>query len=161
MSFGSFSLRELTCMHCVSDAVNTQGFVWKFFFLCAIYKFSFIHSFIKTAIDTTISSHVPVRNTLGGVAAMTQSAHLTGCCCGIMITAHVVMLWTTSHTADIPNERTLVFQQFCLYRGECARARARVCVCVCVCVWNVLCALQTYRRHFHDFSICCWQRLMT
>ena len=30
---------------CVSGAVNTQGFVWKFF-LCAIYKFSFIHSFI-------------------------------------------------------------------------------------------------------------------
>ena len=29
---------------CVSGAVNTQGFVWKFF-LCAIYKFSFIHSF--------------------------------------------------------------------------------------------------------------------
>ena len=27
-------------------AVNTQGFVWKFF-LCAIYKFSFIHSFNK------------------------------------------------------------------------------------------------------------------
>ena len=26
----------------VSGAVNTQGFVWKFF-LCAIYKFSFIH----------------------------------------------------------------------------------------------------------------------
>ena len=29
---------------CVFGAVNTQGFVWKF--LCAIYKFSFIHSFI-------------------------------------------------------------------------------------------------------------------
>ena len=28
MSFGSFSLRELTS---VSGAVNTQGFVWKFF----------------------------------------------------------------------------------------------------------------------------------
>ena len=28
---------------CVSGAVNTQGFVWKF--LCAIYEFSFIHSF--------------------------------------------------------------------------------------------------------------------
>ena len=32
VSFGSFSLRELTCMHmCVSGAVNTQGFVWTFF----------------------------------------------------------------------------------------------------------------------------------
>ena len=30
---------------CVSGAVNTQGFVWKFFM--AIYKFSFIHSFIQ------------------------------------------------------------------------------------------------------------------
>ena len=42
--FGSFSLWEPTCMHCVylRDAVNTQGFVWKF--LCAIYTFSFIHS---------------------------------------------------------------------------------------------------------------------
>ena len=29
---------------CVAGAVNTQGFVWKFF-LSAIYKFSFIHSF--------------------------------------------------------------------------------------------------------------------
>ena len=27
---------------CVSGAVNTQGFVWKFF-IRAIYKFSFIH----------------------------------------------------------------------------------------------------------------------
>ena len=32
---------------CVSGAVNTQGFVWKFF-LCAIYKFSFIHSFTES-----------------------------------------------------------------------------------------------------------------
>ena len=31
---------------------------------------------IKTAIDTTISSHVHVIHTLGGVAAMTQRAHL-------------------------------------------------------------------------------------
>ena len=29
---------------CVSGAVNTQGFVWKFF-LCAIYKCSFIQMF--------------------------------------------------------------------------------------------------------------------
>ena len=28
-----------------TGTVNMQGFVWKF--LCAIYKFSFIHSFIK------------------------------------------------------------------------------------------------------------------
>ena len=27
---------------CVSGAVNAQGLVWKFF-LCAVYKFSFIH----------------------------------------------------------------------------------------------------------------------
>ena len=32
---------------CVSGAVNTLGCVWKFF-LCAIYKFSFIHSFRQT-----------------------------------------------------------------------------------------------------------------
>ena len=47
---------------------------------------------IKTAIDTTIISHVPVRHTLGGVAAMTQRAHLTGWHCGIVITAHLVIL---------------------------------------------------------------------
>ena len=34
---------------CVSGAVNTQGFAWKFF-LCAIYKFSLIHSFRCTVI---------------------------------------------------------------------------------------------------------------
>ena len=31
---------------CVSGAVNTQGFMWKF--LCAIYTFLFIHSFIHS-----------------------------------------------------------------------------------------------------------------
>ena len=36
-----FSLRELTCMHCVFGAGSTQGFVWKF--LCAIYIH--VHSF--------------------------------------------------------------------------------------------------------------------
>ena len=35
---------------CVSGAVNTQSFVWKFF-LCAIYKFSFIHSTPRDAAD--------------------------------------------------------------------------------------------------------------
>ena len=35
-------------MHCVYLALLTHGFVWKFF-LCALYKFLFIHSFkIKT-----------------------------------------------------------------------------------------------------------------
>ena len=33
---------------CVSGAVNTQGFMWKF--LCAIYTFLFIHSFIHTSL---------------------------------------------------------------------------------------------------------------
>ena len=46
MSFGSVSFGELTCMHGVY-LVNTQGFVWKFF-LCAIYKCSFVHSFIHS-----------------------------------------------------------------------------------------------------------------
>ena len=32
VSFAVFSLRQLTCMHCVSGAVITQGFVWKCFF---------------------------------------------------------------------------------------------------------------------------------
>ena len=40
---------------CVSGAVNTQGFVWKF--LCAIQKFSFIHitmEFLCSAIGIII-----------------------------------------------------------------------------------------------------------
>ena len=44
-SFGSFSSVARAYMYalCVSGAVNTQGFVWKFF-MRMIYKFSFIHS---------------------------------------------------------------------------------------------------------------------
>ena len=45
MSFGSFSLRELTCMHCVYLALWTRKVLCGSF-LCAIYKFSFIHSSI-------------------------------------------------------------------------------------------------------------------
>ena len=45
MSFGSFSLRELTCMHCVYLALCTRKVLCGSF-LCAIYKFSFIRSFI-------------------------------------------------------------------------------------------------------------------
>ena len=36
-------------------AVNTQGFVWKFF-LCAIYKFSFIHSLSPRSCSPTRSA---------------------------------------------------------------------------------------------------------
>ena len=43
MSFGSFSLRELTCMHCVYLALWTRKVLCGRF-LCAIDKFSFIHS---------------------------------------------------------------------------------------------------------------------
>ena len=35
---------------CVSGAVNTQSFVWKFF-MRYIYKFSFIHSHITLKVD--------------------------------------------------------------------------------------------------------------
>ena len=35
---------------CVYGAVNTQGFVWKF--LCAINKFSFIHSKVRAVRST-------------------------------------------------------------------------------------------------------------
>ena len=45
VSFGSFSLREFTCMHCVYLALWTRKVLCGSF-LCAIYKFSFIHSFI-------------------------------------------------------------------------------------------------------------------
>ena len=45
MSFGSFSLRELAYMHCVYLALWTRKVLCGRF-LCAIYKFSFIHSFI-------------------------------------------------------------------------------------------------------------------
>ena len=38
---------------CVSGTVNTQGFVWKFF-LCAIYKFSFIHSYVYNRALVTV-----------------------------------------------------------------------------------------------------------
>ena len=48
MSFGSFSLRELTCMHCVYLALWTRKVLCGSF-LCAIYKFSFIHSFISSS----------------------------------------------------------------------------------------------------------------
>ena len=44
MSFGSFSLRGITCMHCVYLALWTRKVLCGSFFLCAIYKFSFIHS---------------------------------------------------------------------------------------------------------------------
>ena len=40
---------------CVSGAVNTQGFVWKFF-LCAIYKFSFIHSALLLTLHTGVKT---------------------------------------------------------------------------------------------------------
>ena len=43
--FGSFSLQELTCMHCVYLALSTRKVLCGSI-LCAIYKFSFIHSFI-------------------------------------------------------------------------------------------------------------------
>ena len=42
VSFGSFSLRELTCMHCVYLALWTRKVLCGSF-LCTIYKFSFIH----------------------------------------------------------------------------------------------------------------------
>ena len=39
-------------MHCVSlhGAVNTQGFVWKFFYALYVHFHSFIHSFINIII---------------------------------------------------------------------------------------------------------------
>ena len=43
----SFSLWELTCMHCVYLALWTRKVLCGSF-LCAIYKFSFIHSFIQS-----------------------------------------------------------------------------------------------------------------
>ena len=57
MSFGSFSLQELTCMHCVLACKSLHVCtvcIWRCeharfcveVFLCAIYTFSFIHSFI-------------------------------------------------------------------------------------------------------------------
>ena len=47
VSFGSFSLRELTCMHCMYLAPWTRKVLCGSF-LCAIYKFSFIYfSFIQ------------------------------------------------------------------------------------------------------------------
>ena len=36
---------------CVYGAVNTQGFVWKFF-LCAMNKFSFIHLKVRAVRST-------------------------------------------------------------------------------------------------------------
>ena len=48
VSFGSFSLRELTCMHRVYLALWTRKVLCGSF-LCAIYKFSFIHSFIHSS----------------------------------------------------------------------------------------------------------------
>ena len=54
MSFGSFSFaRSYMYVPCVSSAVNTQSFVWKFF--SSIYKFSFIHLYtlcVSSAVNT-------------------------------------------------------------------------------------------------------------
>ena len=47
VSFGSFSLRELTCMHCVSLALWTHKVLCGSL-LCALYKFSFIQGLLGT-----------------------------------------------------------------------------------------------------------------
>ena len=46
---------------CVSSAVNTQGFVWKF--LCVIYLFIFIHSFIQSFIQSIVMCLLTLSNT--------------------------------------------------------------------------------------------------
>ena len=43
-SFGSFSLRELTCMLCVYLVLWTRKVLCGSLFLCAIYKFAFIQN---------------------------------------------------------------------------------------------------------------------
>ena len=44
MSFGSFSLRELTCMYCVSLALLTARFCLEVFYVSCIHFHLFIHS---------------------------------------------------------------------------------------------------------------------
>ena len=54
-----FSLRkDYMYALCVSGAVNTQDFVWTCVFLCAIYKFSFIHSFIGLRMKYRYYPHI-------------------------------------------------------------------------------------------------------
>ena len=49
-SFGRFSLRELTCMHCVYLALWTSKVLFGSF-VCAIYQFSFIQTYFLTFLD--------------------------------------------------------------------------------------------------------------
>ena len=52
---------------CVSGAVNTQGFVWKFFYALYIHFHSFIHSFVMEKCHVSVQLHKEcfvVRSTL-------------------------------------------------------------------------------------------------
>ena len=67
-------------MHCVSGAVNTQGFVWKF--VCAIYTFSFIHSFVLFALHLCRVLKFfmsPFRKVGGGDGKLLGSAICSSC----------------------------------------------------------------------------------
>ena len=55
MSFGSVQLaRAYMYALCVSGAVNTQGFEWKFFYALYINFHSFIHSFAPLRIGAAV-----------------------------------------------------------------------------------------------------------
>ena len=61
VSFGSFSLWELTCMHCVYLALWTCKVLCGSF-LCTVYKFSLIHSFILGGGNCGISTEWGLRS---------------------------------------------------------------------------------------------------
>ena len=55
---------------CVSGAVNTQGFVWKF--LCAICTFSFIHSYSDQSLVYVLSQMTDIYSDLSLVSVLSQ-----------------------------------------------------------------------------------------
>ena len=59
VSFGSFSLQELTCMHCVYLVLRTRKVLCGIFYALYIYTFSFIHRFLKEMKMITSSHDYP------------------------------------------------------------------------------------------------------
>ena len=88
MSFGSFSLRELTCMHCVYLALWTRKVLCGSF-LCAIYKFSFIHSY-SSRIWNFVSYFI--HDTLWAYPSVTQ-LQKNACCWLFHFIPHLAVDW--------------------------------------------------------------------
>ena len=124
MSFGSFSLLKLTCMHCVYLALWTGNALCG----CFLYKLSFIHSFIHSCLLVVLA------------------------CDSLRVCT--VCIWRYEHTrfcVEVLYALYILFHSFmsfgsfsfwklicmhCVYLAlwTCNVLCGRVCVCVCVCV---------------------------